>query len=94
MENSNTDDCTNNPSGYKRSQVQQPLPFDADHPILCSVGYIESIISGLICSIEFCSLAGLDFGVAAGVVLLYISAGLALWSLAVYMRKIWRILLK
>ncbi|KAF8395040.1 hypothetical protein HHK36_018979 [Tetracentron sinense] len=40
------------------------------------------------------SLAGLGFLVATGVVLLYISAGLAVWSLVVYMRKIWRILLK
>ncbi|CAL4913906.1 unnamed protein product [Urochloa decumbens] len=29
-----------------------------------------------------------------GVALLYVSAGLAIWSLVVYMRKIWRILLK
>ncbi|KAF8402792.1 hypothetical protein HHK36_010883 [Tetracentron sinense] len=40
------------------------------------------------------SLSGPLFLVATGVVLLYISAGLAVWSLAVYMRKIWRILLK
>ncbi|XP_010253445.1 PREDICTED: CDP-diacylglycerol--glycerol-3-phosphate 3-phosphatidyltransferase 2-like [Nelumbo nucifera] len=40
------------------------------------------------------SLSGLGTLVASGVVLLYISAGLAVWSLAVYMRKIWRILLK
>ncbi|NP_001151070.2 CDP-diacylglycerol--glycerol-3-phosphate 3-phosphatidyltransferase [Zea mays] len=32
--------------------------------------------------------------VAPGVALLYISAGLAIWSLVVYMRKIWRTLLK
>ncbi|GLJ06850.1 hypothetical protein SUGI_0050260 [Cryptomeria japonica] len=32
--------------------------------------------------------------VASGVVMLYVSAGLGLWSLAVYMRGIWRILLK
>ncbi|RCV45335.1 hypothetical protein SETIT_9G445700v2 [Setaria italica] len=32
--------------------------------------------------------------VTPGVVLLYVSAGLAIWSLVVYMRKIWRILLK
>ncbi|XP_066352581.1 cardiolipin synthase (CMP-forming), mitochondrial-like [Miscanthus floridulus] len=32
--------------------------------------------------------------VAPGVALLYVSAGLAIWSLVVYMRKIWRILLK
>ncbi|EER92436.1 hypothetical protein BDA96_01G438200 [Sorghum bicolor] len=31
---------------------------------------------------------------APGVALLYVSAGLAIWSLVVYMRKIWRILLK
>ncbi|CAN6295512.1 unnamed protein product [Urochloa humidicola] len=30
----------------------------------------------------------------SGVALLYVSAGLAIWSLVVYMRKIWRILLK
>lgn len=32
--------------------------------------------------------------VAFGVALLYASAGLAVWSLIVYMRKIWRVLLK
>ncbi|PAN50241.1 hypothetical protein PAHAL_9G507300 [Panicum hallii] len=32
--------------------------------------------------------------VTPGVALLYVSAGLAIWSLVVYMRKIWRILLK
>ncbi|OEL32806.1 Cardiolipin synthase (CMP-forming), mitochondrial [Dichanthelium oligosanthes] len=32
--------------------------------------------------------------VIPGVALLYVSAGLAIWSLVVYMRKIWRILLK
>ncbi|XP_062215986.1 cardiolipin synthase (CMP-forming), mitochondrial-like [Phragmites australis] len=40
------------------------------------------------------SLPGQGFLVAPGVVLLYVSAGLAMWSLVVYMRKIWRILLK
>ncbi|CAN6568676.1 unnamed protein product [Malus baccata var. baccata] len=32
--------------------------------------------------------------VASGVVLLYISAGLAVWSLVVYMSKIWKVLLR
>ncbi|XP_021819144.1 CDP-diacylglycerol--glycerol-3-phosphate 3-phosphatidyltransferase 1, chloroplastic-like [Prunus avium] len=32
--------------------------------------------------------------VASGVALLYISAGLAVWSLVVYMSKIWKVLLK
>ncbi|KQK22226.1 cardiolipin synthase (CMP-forming), mitochondrial [Brachypodium distachyon] len=32
--------------------------------------------------------------VTPGVALLYVSAGLAIWSLVVYIRKIWRILLK
>ncbi|XP_068668604.1 CDP-diacylglycerol--glycerol-3-phosphate 3-phosphatidyltransferase 2-like [Aristolochia californica] len=40
------------------------------------------------------SLAGSSVLVASGVVLLYISAGLAVCSLAVYMKKIWRVLLK
>lgn len=40
------------------------------------------------------SLAGPGILVASGVVLLYISAGLALWSLVVYMRKIGKVLLK
>lgn len=40
------------------------------------------------------SLTGPGFLVSTGVVLLYLSAGLALWSLAVYMRKIWRFLIK
>ncbi|ESQ44952.1 hypothetical protein EUTSA_v10010682mg [Eutrema salsugineum] len=30
----------------------------------------------------------------SGIVLLYVSAGLSVWSLVVYMRKIWRVLLK
>ncbi|KAG8096458.1 hypothetical protein GUJ93_ZPchr0013g37453 [Zizania palustris] len=40
------------------------------------------------------SLPAQDALVTSGVVLLYVSAGLAIWSLVVYMRKIWRILLK
>ncbi|XP_038988980.1 CDP-diacylglycerol--glycerol-3-phosphate 3-phosphatidyltransferase 2-like isoform X2 [Phoenix dactylifera] len=40
------------------------------------------------------SLTGPGVLVASGIVLLYVSAGLAVWSLAVYMRKIWRVLLK
>lgn len=40
------------------------------------------------------SLVGSYILVPSGVALLYISAGLSVWSLAVYMRKIWRILLK
>ncbi|KAG2309324.1 hypothetical protein Bca52824_029074 [Brassica carinata] len=32
--------------------------------------------------------------VASGAGLLYVSAGLSVWSLAVYMRKIWKVLLK
>ncbi|KAL5218779.1 hypothetical protein ABZP36_019463 [Zizania latifolia] len=35
-----------------------------------------------------------DALVTPGVALLYVSAGLAIWSLVVYIRKIWRILLK
>ncbi|XP_078436112.1 CDP-diacylglycerol--glycerol-3-phosphate 3-phosphatidyltransferase 2-like [Wolffia australiana] len=40
------------------------------------------------------SLAGQGLQVAVGVTLLNISAALAVWSLAVYMRKIWKVLLK
>ncbi|PKA51912.1 CDP-diacylglycerol--glycerol-3-phosphate 3-phosphatidyltransferase [Apostasia shenzhenica] len=40
------------------------------------------------------SLTDIGLLVSAGVFLLYVSAGLALWSLAVYTRKIWRFLLK
>lgn len=40
------------------------------------------------------SLGGPGILVASGVALLYISAGLAVWSLVVYMSKIWRVLLK
>ncbi|XP_030451212.1 CDP-diacylglycerol--glycerol-3-phosphate 3-phosphatidyltransferase 2-like [Syzygium oleosum] len=40
------------------------------------------------------SLRGAESLVASGVVLLYTSAGLALWSLIVYMKKIWKVLLK
>ncbi|CAA7406288.1 unnamed protein product [Spirodela intermedia] len=40
------------------------------------------------------SLAGQGLLVACGVTLLNISAALAVWSLAVYMRKIWKVLLK
>lgn len=44
--------------------------------------------------INLCSLGGPEFVVASGVVLLYISAGLAVWSLVVYMSKIWKVLLR
>ncbi|CAL5210323.1 unnamed protein product [Lathyrus oleraceus] len=37
---------------------------------------------------------GTVFVVGSGVALLYTSAGLALWSLVVYMRKIWKVLLR
>ncbi|KAK8970695.1 hypothetical protein KSP40_PGU006803 [Platanthera guangdongensis] len=40
------------------------------------------------------SLTGSGFLVCSGVFLLYVSAGLALWSLAIYMRKIWRFMIK
>ncbi|XP_043699259.1 CDP-diacylglycerol--glycerol-3-phosphate 3-phosphatidyltransferase 2-like isoform X2 [Telopea speciosissima] len=40
------------------------------------------------------SLTGSGILAVSGIILLYISAGLAVWSLAVYMRKIWRVLLK
>ncbi|KAM7504512.1 hypothetical protein LguiB_003416 [Lonicera macranthoides] len=40
------------------------------------------------------SLSGAGFLVASGVTLLYISAGLAVWSLVVYMRKIWKVLIR
>lgn len=40
------------------------------------------------------SLGGPGILVASGVVLLYVSAGLAVWSLVVYMRKISRVLLR
>ncbi|KAK6929244.1 CDP-alcohol phosphatidyltransferase [Dillenia turbinata] len=40
------------------------------------------------------SLAGTGFLVDTGVCLLYVSAWLAVWSLVVYMRKIWKVLLK
>uniref|UniRef100_A0A7C9DZI9 CDP-diacylglycerol--glycerol-3-phosphate 1-phosphatidyltransferase n=2 Tax=Opuntia streptacantha TaxID=393608 RepID=A0A7C9DZI9_OPUST len=40
------------------------------------------------------SFAGPGALVISGVILLYISAGLAVWSLAVYMNKIWNALLK
>ncbi|CAL0308230.1 unnamed protein product [Lupinus luteus] len=41
-----------------------------------------------------CSHGGPTHLVASGVVLLYISAGLAVWSFAVYMRKIQKVLLR
>ncbi|ONK54891.1 uncharacterized protein A4U43_UnF9990 [Asparagus officinalis] len=40
------------------------------------------------------SLLDQDGLLASGVILLYISAGLSLWSLVVYVQNIWRILLK
>ncbi|XP_010260128.1 PREDICTED: CDP-diacylglycerol--glycerol-3-phosphate 3-phosphatidyltransferase 2-like isoform X2 [Nelumbo nucifera] len=40
------------------------------------------------------SLSGSGILVSSGIVLLYVSAGLTIWSLVVYMSKIWRILLK
>ncbi|OIT39629.1 PREDICTED: CDP-diacylglycerol--glycerol-3-phosphate 3-phosphatidyltransferase 2-like isoform X1 [Nicotiana attenuata] len=39
------------------------------------------------------SLSGVGTLVGSGVILLYISAWLAVWSLVVYMRKIWKVLL-
>ncbi|XP_016437423.1 CDP-diacylglycerol--glycerol-3-phosphate 3-phosphatidyltransferase 2-like [Nicotiana tabacum] len=39
------------------------------------------------------SLSGAETFVASGVILLYVSAWLAVWSLVVYMRKIWKVLL-
>ncbi|XP_070027871.1 CDP-diacylglycerol--glycerol-3-phosphate 3-phosphatidyltransferase 2-like [Nicotiana sylvestris] len=39
------------------------------------------------------SLSGAGIFVASGVILLYVSAWLAVWSLVVYMRKIWKVLL-
>jgi hypothetical protein len=41
-----------------------------------------------------CSLEGPGILVPSGVILLYISAGLSIWSLAVYVSKIWKVLLK
>ncbi|KAF8080312.1 hypothetical protein N665_0957s0012 [Sinapis alba] len=38
--------------------------------------------------------SSLGWLVASGAGLLYVSAGLSVWSLAVYMRKIWKVLLK
>ena len=40
------------------------------------------------------SLTGSDVIVSSGVLLLYISAALSVWSLIMYMSKIWRILLQ
>uniref|UniRef100_A0A2P2JUX1 CDP-diacylglycerol--glycerol-3-phosphate 1-phosphatidyltransferase n=2 Tax=Rhizophora mucronata TaxID=61149 RepID=A0A2P2JUX1_RHIMU len=40
------------------------------------------------------SLGGAGILAASGVILLYVSAGLSVWSLAVYMSKIWKVLLK
>ncbi|KAF3331682.1 CDP-diacylglycerol--glycerol-3-phosphate 3-phosphatidyltransferase [Carex littledalei] len=40
------------------------------------------------------SLTGQTTLVASGVALLYVSAGLAVWSLVVYMKKIWKVLIK
>ncbi|KAJ7971713.1 CDP-diacylglycerol--glycerol-3-phosphate 3-phosphatidyltransferase [Quillaja saponaria] len=40
------------------------------------------------------NLGGPSLVVGSGVALLYISAGLAVWSLVVYMRKIWSVLLR
>eukprot|EP00268_Persea_americana_P028531 TRINITY_DN2769_c0_g2_i1.p1 TRINITY_DN2769_c0_g2~~TRINITY_DN2769_c0_g2_i1.p1 ORF type:complete len:316 (+),score=50.20 TRINITY_DN2769_c0_g2_i1:273-1220(+) len=40
------------------------------------------------------SLSGQGVLAASGIILLYISAGLSVWSLLVYARKIWRVLLK
>ncbi|KAK7272781.1 hypothetical protein RIF29_13820 [Crotalaria pallida] len=41
-----------------------------------------------------CSHGGPALLVGSGVVLLYMSAGLAIWSFVVYMRKIWKVLLR
>jgi hypothetical protein len=48
---------------------------------------------------EFCLVSVFSHGgpailVGFGVLLLYIAAGLAIWSFVVYMRKIWKVLLR
>lgn len=40
------------------------------------------------------SYGGAAIVVGSGVALLYASAGLAIWSLVVYIRKIWKVLLR
>jgi CDP-diacylglycerol---glycerol-3-phosphate 3-phosphatidyltransferase len=51
------------------------------------------VIWFVLCAL-LCSLPAQGVLVTPGVALLYVSAGLAIWSLVVYVRKIWRILLK
>lgn len=46
-----------------------------------------------LCNYPLCSLSGAGTFVASGVILLYVSAWLAVWSLVVYMRKISKVLL-
>jgi CDP-diacylglycerol---glycerol-3-phosphate 3-phosphatidyltransferase len=51
------------------------------------------VIWFVLCAL-LCSLPAQGVLVTSGVALLYVSAGLAIWSLVVYMRKIWQIILK
>jgi len=54
----------------------------------------QKCLDGLTKSVKFCSLGGPGALMTTGVALLYTSAGLAVWSLVVYMRKIWKVLLR
>ncbi|OAY45949.1 CDP-diacylglycerol--glycerol-3-phosphate 3-phosphatidyltransferase 2 [Manihot esculenta] len=55
---------------------------------------IQMIALTILLATRDSSLGGPGILVPTGVILLYISAGLSVWSLAVYMSKIWRVLLK
>ncbi|WOH12286.1 hypothetical protein DCAR_0831788 [Daucus carota subsp. sativus] len=54
----------------------------------------QMIALTILLAIRDSSLAGPGVLVTSGVTLLYISAWLAVWSLVVYMKKIWKVLLK
>ena len=61
----------------------------------CFVSFLYLTVSLFPCPFSLlCSLGGPGILVPSGVLLLYISAGLSVWSLAIYMSKIWKVLLK
>ena len=99
MENCYPDDFTNYPLGYPRQQV----PSISFHMVPPAIWFIHSNLVIDIsedvflfnCSFSLlCRLGGPGILVPSGVLLLYISAGLSVWSLAIYMSKIWKVLLK
>lgn len=106
MENCLTDECINHPLSCQRRQVQLSS-FPSYDPALIKWiyrihMYICTCIDSVVCLFSetgippsySCSVIGAKTFAYSGVLLLYVSAWLALWSLVVYMSKIWKVLLR